>query len=208
MKDLFDKAVRKPFVALAATLSTAFTPALAIPAGKAPDLPKPTATLPPEEPEYTYWKHPDYDLVAKVWECNENKLCAEVDSVDSKDPDNRVLMARLKGYATEETRVVGRGQKITVWKPAPQFVEDWEIEAYVGFRPDIDVTKKREGKWKGRVTSPFNNESYGLDIEKKGENELKLSGYYPSFPIFKLSMTVERVPDPHKPLPPEPSSIF
>lgn len=194
LKDFFNKSVKRPLIAAVATFATAFGTT----AG---------ASEPPEAPSaLTYWKHPDYDIVVKLWECEDRGLCAQIDSADPSDPDNKMLMARLKGYSTTEKKSVGKNTVIKVRKPAPQFVADYEITNYEGFQPDAKLTQKG-GKWEGTITSPFNGKTYGLDVEPKGADKLKLSGYFTGLPLFKLSVTADRVGDPPKPFAP-PVPVF
>jgi hypothetical protein len=137
----------------------------------------------------TYWKHADYDIVVKTWPCEDRGLCASFQSINTKDPKTRELMALLKGYGKPSSWGFGTD-------PDTDRVQDWEMTSYCGYEPDAKLTKQNDGSWNGTITSPFNYQSYGLSVRQTEDSKIKVSGYFTAFPLFWVSEEAERMTTP------------
>lgn len=206
LKDLFGKVssgLKRNTIVTVAGGTMALSPGLSLGQGK-PVIKPESATIvqPQDDPpninkDTLYWKHKDYDIVVKTWPCEERGLCASIHSFSLKDEANRKLMAELKGY-TKEQRVFtgGRGGFTSRRVPDASQVEDWEMEAYCGYQANAKLSQKDNGTWSGTITSPFNWQSYGLDVRQLDNDTIRLSGYFTSFPLIKLSEKAKRVETP------------
>lgn len=146
-----------------------------------------------------YWKHKDYDIIVRSQPTEDNKLSLTIDYINIHDKNNRELMAQLKGYyrAEKVTRPGMRGpSQTTRYVPDVERVRDWEMLAYVGYSVNVDLKQSSDNKWRGTIRSPFNWQSYGLDVKQIDGDTVKVSGYFTSFPLLKLSEKATRVDNP------------
>lgn len=135
-----------------------------------------------------YWKHNDYDIIAKTWPCDDRGLCASFQSINPDNSNNRYLMAELKGYAKKD--------EMGFWQTDPTQVQGWELTDYCGYQPDVHLKKQDDGSWDGTITSPFNGGTYGMSVRQMDDGRLKVSGYFTAIPFFSLSEKVSRVDTP------------
>lgn len=212
LKELFDNAarfVRKQTVAAAATTTLSFGAAGAVttvPLAAAAT----TTTIvqpldrnanPDIDTDTLYWKHKDYDIVVRSQPTANNGLSLTIDYINLQDDNNRELMAMFKGYYREETvfRPGSRGPRsghVTRNVVDTERVRDWELQSFVGYRVNVNLEQVSDNKWRGTIRSPFNWQTYGLDVKQLDDDTVKVSGYFTSFPLIKLSEKATRVDNP------------
>ncbi|MEZ0259582.1 MAG: DUF2147 domain-containing protein [Alphaproteobacteria bacterium] len=210
LKALFDAAGKKSkqmMVGATAFIAFGFTPASRAFAQETPESAKPeatTITLPINDKPVkidegvTYWKHKEYDMVVKVQPDADKGLIATIYSINTEDANNKYLMAQLKGYGKKVQNPYGGGRGAPSYRivPDPDAVEKWELEAYCGFQPNIQLKKQKDGSYSGTIVSPFNGGTYGLDIKQLSDGQVKVYGYLTGFPLIKLSEKANRVTSP------------
>lgn len=145
-----------------------------------------------------YWKHKDYDIVIRSQPGANNSLNLTVDYINLHDDNNRELMAMFKGYYREEgtVRTGPRGHAMTRHVVDTERVRDWELQSFVGYRVNVNLEQVSDHKWRGTIRSPFNWQTYGLDVKQLDDDTVKVSGYFTGFPLLKLSEKATRVDNP------------
>lgn len=211
LKEFFDKAarlLRRQTVAAAATTTLSFGAAGAVTTVPLAAAATTTTAIvqpvdrnanPDIDTDTLYWKHKDYDIIVRSQPTANNGLSLTIDYINIHDPNNRELMAQLKGYyrAEKVTRPGIRGPSHTTrYVPDVDRVRDWEMLAYVGYSVNVNLKQASDNKWRGTIRSPFNWQSYGLDVKQLDDDTVKVSGYFTSFPLFKLSEKATRVDNP------------
>lgn len=149
----------------------------ALPAAEASIAPIPAETYTLEQqPEKTYWRHPQYDAVMEVWTDPVKGIRGKVVSLNADDLKVREAIGRILRKDVK---------KVTT--------ED--VKSFVGMEGELSMRETSPGKWEGTVYWPYKKKFYGLDVEQK-EGKLKAHGFFINFPIFGRTVELVRAEKP------------
>ncbi len=140
----------------------------------------------------TYWKHPEYNIIAKVEPCKEKGLCISVHNIDNESFNNRLLLARLLGLGKAVDD--GFSDILTRYEPDPDQVYPWLVDRYCNYEAEVKLTQNpAQGEWSGSIYSPFNQKSYGISLSMKDTDTVIASGYFLGLSFLKKSIELNRL---------------